>query len=59
MVTFRKTSRPTFCIIPLHDSARIQLDELEREFFTIPTVSRVSENNPPVRHMIYAPESAT
>jgi hypothetical protein len=59
VVTFRTTCRPTFGIIHLHDSTRIQLDELERENFTIPTVSRVSTNNPPVGHIIYASESAT
>ena len=57
MVTFRTTSRPTFGIIHLHDSTLIQLDESERENFTIPTVSRVATNNTPVGHIIHAPES--
>jgi hypothetical protein len=32
---------------------------MERENFTIPTVSRVSMNKPPVGHIIHAPASAT
>jgi hypothetical protein len=48
-----------FVINHLHDSTRIQLDEFQRENFTIPTVSRVSTNNSPVNHIIYDPESVT